>query len=327
MSALPAGPIRAGLRSDLRMDRPDIWRADQLVRAPVPARPSGFTALDAELPGGGWPLGMVTELIARDPGIGELRLLIPLLRQLTLERRIVLLLAPPLTPYAPALAAFGVDLDYLIVIRASHAADRLWAVEQTLKSSSFGALLAWLPQQRTRPEHLRRMQLAAQSCRGPVFLLRELPAQFESSPAPLRLLLLPRPAQRLSVQILKRRGPLLADPLELTLPQPPLSLQLRQRPATGAMPVESDVGNRGPGRSGGRPLDRDHGGARLDDTVETVLADATPDAVAHDPADSDETADSVQATARVSRDRQQTDRTRRGIDTMRRVHTPITLPH
>jgi len=58
MSALPAVPIRADLRSDLRMDRPDIWRADQLVRTPVPARPSGFTALDAELPGGGWPLGM-----------------------------------------------------------------------------------------------------------------------------------------------------------------------------------------------------------------------------------------------------------------------------
>ena len=71
------------------------------------------------------------------------------------------------------------------------------------------------------------MQLAAQSSRGPVFLFRELPAQFESSPAPLRLLLLPRPEQQLAVQLLKRRGPLLADPVLIRLPQPPLALKLR----------------------------------------------------------------------------------------------------
>ena len=34
----------------------------------------------------------------------------------------------------------------------------LVAIEQTLRSANFGTLLAWLPQQRTRPEHLRRLQ-------------------------------------------------------------------------------------------------------------------------------------------------------------------------
>lgn len=213
--------------SPLNRIHPQIWRADQLGNATVAAHPSRFPELDSQLPGGGWPLGMVTELIARNPGVGELRLLIPMLRQLTLERKVVIMLAPPLIPYAPALAGFGIDLNYLIIIQAPNAADRLWAVEQTLKSTSFGALLAWLPQDRTRPEHLRRMQLAAQSSRGPVFLFRELPAQFESSPAPLRLLLLPRPEQRLAVQLLKRRGPLLADPVLIQLPQPPHALRLR----------------------------------------------------------------------------------------------------
>jgi len=171
-------------------------------------------------------VGMPTELIARNPGIGELRLVVPLLKQLTRERKLAILLGPPHMPYAPALASFGIDLDYLIVIQATQAADRLWAVEQVLRSASFGTLLAWLPQGRTRPEHLRRMQLAAQATRGPVFLFRELPAQFEASPAPLRLLLLPRPGQQLSVQILKRRGPVLAQPLLLDLPQPPSTLRI-----------------------------------------------------------------------------------------------------
>jgi protein ImuA len=204
---------------------PGVWRADQLGHGGVASLPSTFPELDAQLPGGGWPLGMLTELIAREPGIGELRLVVPVLRRLTRERKVAILLGPPHVPYAPALTAFGIDLDHLIIVQTTQAADRLWAVEQALRSASFGTLLAWLPQARTRPEHLRRMQLAAQGTRGPVFLFRQLPAQFEASPSPLRLLLLPRPGQQLSVQILKRRGPLLAEPLLIDLPQPPSALR------------------------------------------------------------------------------------------------------
>lgn len=208
-----------------------LWRASQLGQAGADTLPTGYRSLDAELPGAGWPAGMLTELIARDPGIGELRLLIPALRQLTRERRIAILLAPPLIPYAPALADFGIDPHYLLIVEAPNAADRLWAIEQVLRSASFGALLAWLPQQRCRPEHLRRMQGAARGASGPVFLFRELSAQFQSSPAPLRLLLLPRPQQGLSVQLLKRRGPVLARPILIDLPKPPAAIRLRTRTA------------------------------------------------------------------------------------------------
>lgn len=204
-----------------------VWRASQLAPHSQVALSSGFPKLNAELPGAGWPLGMLTELIGRESGIGELRLLVPLLRQLTRERKVVILLAPPHIPYAPALASHGIELDSLIIIQAPNAADRLWAVEQTLKSASFGALLAWLPQGKTKPEHLRRLQLAALSARGPVFLFRQLAAQFESSPAPLRLLLLPKPDQKLSVQVLKRRGPVLAMPILLDLPQPVTAIRLK----------------------------------------------------------------------------------------------------
>ncbi|MBK8767536.1 MAG: hypothetical protein IPM01_24165, partial [Burkholderiaceae bacterium] len=79
-----------------------VWRAHELGQTAAPGLSSGFAPLDAELPGSGWPTGMLTELIAREPGAGELRLLIPLLRQLSRERRIIVLLAPPHIPYAPA---------------------------------------------------------------------------------------------------------------------------------------------------------------------------------------------------------------------------------
>lgn len=216
--------------------RPDwpaaVWRADQLGHAAAETCPSGFARLDAELPGGGWPAGALTELITREAGIGELRLLAPVLRQLTRAQRLVVLLAPPHIPYAPSLASFGIDPQRLLIVQAPNAADRLWAIEQTLRSASFGALLAWMPQATPRPEQLRRLQLAAQSARGPVWLFRPLEAQHQPSPAPLRLLLLPRPEQRLSVQVLKRRGPVLAAPVLLDLPQP--ASLIRLRPGTPA---------------------------------------------------------------------------------------------
>ena len=159
-----------------------VWRAHELGGTGQAGHPSGFASLDAQLPGSGWPSGMLTELISREPGTGELRLLVPLLRQLSQAQRLIILLAPPHIPYAPALQSHGIDINRLLIVQAPNAADRLWAVEKSLKSGSFGCLLAWLPQERTRPEHLRRLQLAAQAAQGPVFLFRPLAAQFEAFP-------------------------------------------------------------------------------------------------------------------------------------------------
>ena len=145
---------------------PGVWRADQLGHGGIAALPSTFAELDAQLPGGGWPLGMLTEFIAREPGVGELRLLVPVLRRLSRERKVVILLGPPHVPYAPALSAFGIDLDYLIVVQAPQAADRLWAVEQTLRSAGCGALRRRppLPTQ-ARARRQRRTSLARRRAR------------------------------------------------------------------------------------------------------------------------------------------------------------------
>lgn len=240
-----------------------VWRATELGRSGQPSLSSGFPALDAELPGAGWPTGMLTELIAREPGTGELRLLVPLLRQLTLAQRLIIMLGPPHLPYAPALRSFGIDTTQLLIIQARQAADRLWAIEQALKSDSFGCLLAWLPQERTRPEHLRRLQLAAQTSRGPAFLLRPLAAQFEASPAPLRMLLLPRPNQQIAVQLLKRRGPVMAHPLLLELPRPAATISLRAqtlRPHAPGKPPEPQAAQTLPSAGAGPSLHRIHPG-------------------------------------------------------------------
>src|SRR3954466_4173164 len=94
-----------------------VWRGGALAGG-VAAQPSGFQELDEALPGGGWPRQGLTEILYDRPGIGELTLIAPALAELTRAGRRAVLVAPPHVPYAPALAAAGVDLVNLLVVTA-----------------------------------------------------------------------------------------------------------------------------------------------------------------------------------------------------------------
>lgn len=201
---------------DTILQRQDLWRG-AAPAAGAPAVATGFPALDRELPGGGWPAGALSEVLSGTEGIGELQLVLPALARLTAAGKRVAWLAPPHLPYAPALAAAGVALDRLTVVRAPGRRDALWAAEQALRSRAFHALLAW-PQRPGYPE-LRRLAVAAEG--GPAFavLFRPLAAAEEASPARLRLALEPA-AQQVLVHVLKRRGAPARAPLQLHIGRP-----------------------------------------------------------------------------------------------------------
>ena len=110
----------------------------------------------------------------------------------------------------------GIPTDALVWVRADTAAERLWATEQLLKAGSCGAVLAWLPQ--ARPEQLRRLQVHAAASEAPALLCRPAVAARESSAAPLRLLAHAGPGWQLQVDVLKRKGPPLAQTLNLSAP-------------------------------------------------------------------------------------------------------------
>ncbi|MEW6464466.1 MAG: hypothetical protein AB1434_01060 [Pseudomonadota bacterium] len=121
--------------------RPDVWRADALSAAPARVCASGHAALDAVLPGGGWPLGALVELLQQAPVQAVWRLLAPALA--TLDGAVVLVGAP-LPPFAPALEAQGLAAQRLLWVRADTAAERAWAAEQALACAEVGAVLLWL---------------------------------------------------------------------------------------------------------------------------------------------------------------------------------------
>lgn len=206
------------------LHHPAVWKGQALHQSESSGIASGFRELDRELPGNGWPRGALIELMAPCMGIGELRFLAPTLKQLTRSGKNVILLAPPHTPYVPAFEAMGIDHTRLLMINADKPIDRLWAVEQSIKSRQFGALLTWLDN--TKPEMMRRLQLAASGAQGLVFVFRPLAAQQEPSAAPLRMLLLPRRYPSLAVQIIKRRGPLASSPIDIAIPTPGEGLRL-----------------------------------------------------------------------------------------------------
>jgi protein ImuA len=237
----------AAFRTPGTLALPPLWRAGQLDRSTAVGGDgaaqqcaTGHAALDAELPGGGWPAAGLTELLLAAPGGGELRLLAP-----SLSERSLLWIAPPFVPYAPALAALGIALDRLTVVTPDSAADAAWAAEQALRSGALGAVLWWEASSArvsTMPATLRRLHLAAMEGRTPLFALRPAAVRAQSSPAPLRLMLEPAGASQLAVDVFKRRGPPLAAPLLLTLPGPALPSSLRRRQRVAA-PIEQETPN------------------------------------------------------------------------------------
>jgi hypothetical protein len=190
---------------------PSLWRGRGAV---LPSGlPTGFAALDAVLPGGGWPQRGLVEIITTGSGHGELALWTPLIRQFgqAEDARCCAFIAPPFELFAPAWRAAGARLERLLVARSP---EPLWVLEQALLSGACAIAFAW--QEHATLTELRRLVLAAErgACLG--VLIRPVRAIVEPTAASLRLTVR-RTATRLRLELLKGRG---AAPrgVELALP-------------------------------------------------------------------------------------------------------------
>ena len=194
--------ITAATTANLRERLQQLGRSTGAVHS-LPVVLSGHAALDTRLPGGGWPLGALTELLSNARGIGELGLLLPALIHLARSGRHIVWIAPPYLPYAPALAQQGLPPERVLLIHTERPQDALWATEQALRCPAVGAVLGWSAHIVDRS--LRRLQLAAET--GGTFGILHRPAEAarEPSPAALRLGLVPT-TDGLLLEIRKSRG-------------------------------------------------------------------------------------------------------------------------
>ena len=198
---------------DALLAHPSVWRGRS--RAAVQTVSTGFAALDAGLPGGGWPRHGLVEILTPQPGVGELYLLLPVLAALSraIPARWCTWVSPPHEPCAPALESHGVAVDRMLFVR-THLP--LWALEQALRSGACEAAFAWLP--RASPRAIRRLQLAAEQGRALGVLFRSQRFAQLASPAMLRVSLEPvqEPGRHgARVTLLKSRGGS-RQPIDLT---------------------------------------------------------------------------------------------------------------
>jgi hypothetical protein len=204
------------------LQHPALWRGSQYAKVALESVPTGFAELDTLLPGGGWPRAALTELLVGQPGIGELRLLVPALARLSRHDKWLVLVAPPYVPYAPAFEALGIDLSRLIVVGTRSDAETLWAAERCLRSGVCAAVIAWPGP--THERSLRRLQSAAEQGQGMGVVFSPLRCAAQPSPAPLRIQLASERSQ-LNLHILKRRGGGWTAPLTLDVSQRPALTQ------------------------------------------------------------------------------------------------------
>src|SRR3979409_83853 len=182
------------------LEHPSIWRGRSAAHQR--GLPSGFAALDAYLPGYGWPRTGLIEILVSRFGSGGLYLLPPApappaARRAASRGRGG---ARPLMPFAPALASQGVALDRVAVVGGARP---LWALEQALGSGACDVALAWARQPKAR--EIRRLQLAAERGQTLGVLFRPRRAAREATAAVLRLSLEPITAG-VRITLLKGRG-------------------------------------------------------------------------------------------------------------------------
>ena len=189
---------------------------------------SGYSNLDAQLQQGGWPLDSTIELLSDSSGLGAMGLFLPAMERLSEQSRWQVFIAPPFIPYAPLLAARGIDTQQVLLVHPQNRKDLLWATEQALRSTTCSAVFSWLGAQDYSYSELRKLQLAAGSGDSLAVLFRPNQASHNHAPASLRLQM----REYRKVHILKQRGGNQAIDVELSpaedIPEQP---QLWELPA------------------------------------------------------------------------------------------------
>jgi protein ImuA len=173
----------------------------------VPSFRTGLPALDGLAPGGALRRGAVHEILS-GPSDGT-----PLFFAMLLARAAcgagfqpasrgrhcttTIWCDPGRSLYPPALAAHGIDLDRLLLLKPNSDAELTWAVGECLKCRGVGAVVAEVkPRHHLSRLEARRLQLSAERGGGVGILLRPAGKVSAEHAAATRWLVRPAPGER-----------------------------------------------------------------------------------------------------------------------------------
>lgn len=209
---LPPSPEQpeSGALDRLLRAQPRLRRGADFTtgRTGVAGLASGHPRLDALLPWQGWPEKGLIEIIQQHPGMGELQLLMPLLRHFSRQEKPIMLITPPHTLYAPALLQADIDPRHILLIRPQDQCQQaLWSAEKALQSRECALVMLW--QNWLSSRVVRRLQLAASTGGTLGFLFHRRPVV--NSPATLQIRVEsavsdPEGSRALAMDVLRARG-------------------------------------------------------------------------------------------------------------------------
>ncbi len=146
---------------------------------------SGCAALDRLFPDGGVRRGSLVEWIESRPGGGAGSLALQFARQACRHDGMLVVMDRWAQVYPPALAAWGIDLARVILVRPNDLQEELWCWDQALRCTAVAAVWGELRQIDSRA--FRRLQLAVEGQGGLGLLLRPAAARAEPSWADVRV--------------------------------------------------------------------------------------------------------------------------------------------
>jgi len=181
-------PVRA---ETLRQLRQSVARIDSGVHG-LDSRPSlalGIDAMDAVL-GGGFAYGALHELAPAMPVDAAAVTGFALALAARCKGHVLWLQSDfgrreNGTLYGPGLDLFGLSLDRLIILTATHGDGVLWAMEEALRSRAVGLVVGEMPDERVADDGTaaRRLAFTARDAGGLGLLLRPRPALAPSAAA------------------------------------------------------------------------------------------------------------------------------------------------
>ena len=182
---------------------------------------TGYPSLTAELPGGGWPVSSLIEILAQTHGCGYMRRRAAALAKLAAP---IVLIGPPAEPSAHGFAYAGISPERLLLVRPQNSCHQ--SAEQALTAGTCAVILFW--QKHARTDSLRRLLLAARSSTSLFFVMRSLSEARDASPAELRVAV--KPAETgASVRDTKRKGPRFEGSPDIDLQPSPTLISPRNR--------------------------------------------------------------------------------------------------
>lgn len=182
---------------------------------------TGYELLDQKLEGG-FPKYGVVELQS-ETSIGELRLVLPHLKNTSQDRLSVFIQAPGYL-CAEQLHHLGLDTNKALMISPRNPHQALWAAEQCLRSGACSNVLLWHPE--LEVHQARRLQVASERGNCLHFVFKSVAKSLFSLPVSLSMTLLPHPLG-IEVTITKRKGgwPQGSFVIDMSASWPSLTLQ------------------------------------------------------------------------------------------------------